>query len=49
MENLIPVLVGAAWLAIFAMLVVGVVSGTLHQLRNDAPQLPQAGRREARR
>lgn len=37
MSEWVAVLIAAAWLAVFAMLVYGVVSGWQRQLREDAP------------
>lgn len=37
MDEWVTVLIAAAWLAVFAMLVYGVVSGWQRQLRADAP------------
>lgn len=40
MDNLIPGLIGAAWLAIFVMLVWGVLSGWRRRLREEDAPLP---------
>jgi ferredoxin len=37
MDNLVAIAVGAAWLAIFVMLVWGIVSGLRRQLRDEGP------------
>jgi hypothetical protein len=37
MSNLVTFLVGAAWLAIFGMLVWGILSGWRRQLKQDSP------------
>jgi len=36
MNDIVTVLIGAAWVAIFVVLVWGVVSGWRHQLHDDA-------------
>jgi hypothetical protein len=37
MSNLVTILIGAAWLAIFGMLVWGIVTGWRRQLAQDGP------------
>jgi hypothetical protein len=44
MENVVAILIGAAWAAIFGMLVWGSVSGWRRQLRSD-----ESARREVLR